>query len=59
MLDGSPVDAARAKRGGDYYRVNFQVLHGPWCAGPELPLPWGADPDCDYFMSVICGYPQT
>lgn len=58
-LDGTPIDYVSARRGGDYYRANFQVLHGPWCAGPDLPLPWGADPDCDYFMSAICGYPRT
>ena len=56
--DGPLLDQAKALAGGNYYRANFQILHGPWCAGPNLPLPFGADPNCDYFMSTICGYPQ-
>lgn len=58
-LDGPTFDYAKAKRGGDWYRLNKQVLHGAYCAGPNLPLPWGENPDCDYFMSAICGYVLT
>jgi hypothetical protein len=58
-LDGATPDYAMARRGGDYYRAHHQIVHGPWCAGPDLPLPWGEDPNCDYFMETICGYSKT
>ena len=58
-VDGAPPDYAKAIRGGNYYRAKHQLVHGPWCAGPDLPLPWGEDPDCDYFMAEICGYPRV
>ena len=57
-LDGVAPDYAKANRGGNYYRANHQLVHGPWCAGPDLPLPWGEDPDCDYFME-LCGYSRA
>jgi hypothetical protein len=58
-LDGVNPDYNRAKKGGNYYRAKHQLVHGPWCAGPNLPLPWGEDSDCDYFMQDICGYSRA
>ncbi|MGH7605418.1 MAG: hypothetical protein ACRENK_15660 [Gemmatimonadaceae bacterium] len=52
--DGPAPNYVSVNNGMIYYRQNFQVLHGPWCSGPDLPLPWGANPDCDYFMRS-CG----
>ncbi len=53
--DGPLPNYASVLKGGEIYTRDYQVLHGPFCNGLALPLPWGADPDCDNFMAA-CGY---
>jgi hypothetical protein len=61
-LDGplpTAADYAAMDRGGDVYRRDYLVLHGQWCAGPDIPLPWDANADCDAFMQRGCGMARS
>jgi hypothetical protein len=53
--DPPAVDYVKADAGEQKFFARYQILYGPYGNGPDLPLPWGADPDVDYYMDAVCG----
>lgn len=52
-------DYARMKRGARVYRgKHYELIHGQFGYGyTNIPLPWGEDPDMDYWLAQ-CGHAQ-
>lgn len=52
--DGADIDNAKATRGHNYWKSkSYDILHGKYGYGyTSLPLPWGENSDCDYWLTV-------
>lgn len=56
--DDIPVDRAKHRAGWEKYQANYELTHGRAGYGYyNLELPWGVDPDIDYYLTV-CGHRQ-